>query len=121
MLALRDRFYFANGDLVAHLCGIAGIMDEVFLGRLEILFVFRVLYVALNSNRAGILHGRLHDDALKHFSIRFCCEHSELENLMSSTNFTAQAGGAYCREMWCALHTNLFGFESKIGAGRCKK
>ena len=59
----RDWTRRHDGNRIANLHGIAGVVHEILLGAYEVLLIFRILHVTVNADRGGILHRRLYDDA----------------------------------------------------------
>ncbi len=69
MFILRDRLGLLDSDLVAHLCGIAGVVYEIFFHALDELLIHRMLYIPSDGNRYRVLHGSANHHAVEHFSL----------------------------------------------------
>jgi len=59
-----------DSDLLSHDERVAGVMHEEFLAATLILVVLRMLHVALHRDGHRVFHCRLHDDAIKKFTLR---------------------------------------------------
>src|SRR3989344_4212444 len=68
-LALRNGTHLTDRDLLAYLRSIADVMHEEFLRLSHVFLVLRMLLVALDGHRAGVLHGALHDDAFEYLPL----------------------------------------------------
>src|SRR3989344_1959426 len=72
VLSFGDRFCLTDDDGVAHLRGIASVVDEILLRLAEVLLVLRVHHVAHDRHGRRIFHRRFNDGAAKGLSLCFC-------------------------------------------------